>query len=64
MSADRQTAYEAVKDIPTDELASRVVSSLIMAKGNLNKYESLIAMLIRELRGEPHPRAESASANE
>jgi len=49
--------YDKVSDIPTDVLASRFVGTLIMAKGDLNKYEAITAHMIRELRGEPHPNA-------
>lgn len=48
-------SYDCVKDVPTDVLASRFVGSLILCKGNLNKYKELTAYMIRELRGEPHP---------
>lgn len=48
-------AYAKVEDVPTDVLASRFVGSLILAKGNLAKYEALTAQLIRKLRGEPDP---------
>lgn len=47
--------YNKVADVPTDELAARFVGTLIMAKGDLNKYEAMTAHLIRELRGEPTP---------
>jgi hypothetical protein len=49
------TSYASIKDVPTKQLANNFVGSLIMAKGNLNKYGDLAEMLIRELRGEPHP---------
>lgn len=52
---DRTKSYDKVADIPTDILASRFVGTLILAKGNLNKYEAITAHLIRELRGETHP---------
>lgn len=52
---DRTRAYDKISDIPADVLASRFVGTLIMAKGNLNKYKEITAHLIRELRGEPHP---------
>lgn len=47
--------YTRIEDVPTDLLASNFVHSLILAKGNLNKYDELAKMLIRELRGEPAP---------
>lgn len=55
---DRTKNYDKVSDIPTDVLASRFVGTLIMAKGDLNKYEAITAHMIRELRGEPHHDAE------
>lgn len=47
--------YASVTDVPTDVLASRFVGTLILAKGNLVKYEALTAQLIRKVRGEPDP---------
>lgn len=52
---DTPVKYDHVKDVPTDLLAHNVVGSLIFCKGNLNRYKEVIACLIRELRGEPHP---------
>jgi hypothetical protein len=42
-----------IAEVPTERLASNFVTSLILAKGNLNKYQALTEILIRELRGEP-----------
>lgn len=53
--------YASIKDIPTDVLASRFVGSLILCKGNLNQYKDRTAYLIRELRGEPHPKPVESS---
>lgn len=53
-----QKNYDRIADIPTDVLASRFVGTLIMAKGDLNKYKTITAHLIRELRGEPPPNAD------
>lgn len=50
--------HTRITDVPTDLLANRFVGALILANGNLLKYEALTAYLIRELRGEPHPSAE------
>lgn len=47
--------YDHIKDVPTDLLAHNVVGSLITCEGNLNRYKDIISLLIRELRGEPHP---------
>jgi hypothetical protein len=47
--------YNSIKEVPTDLLASNVVGSLILCKGDLNKYRETIGVLIRELRGEEHP---------
>jgi hypothetical protein len=47
--------YNNIKDVPTDLLAHNVVGSLILCKGDLNKYRECLAMLIRELRSEEHP---------
>ena len=44
-----------IEDVPTERLATNFVGSLIRAKGNLNEYQALAEMLIRELRHEPHP---------
>lgn len=48
-------SYEKITDIPTDELASRLVQMLILAEGNLNEHHAQLAYVIRDLRGEPHP---------
>jgi hypothetical protein len=47
--------YASIKDVPTDLLAHNFVGSLILCKGDLNKYKEMTMVLIRELRGEPHP---------
>ncbi len=47
--------FVRIEDVPTDLLAHNFVGSLILAKGNLNKYKELTKMLIRELRGESAP---------
>jgi hypothetical protein len=47
--------HKSIKDVPTDLLAHNVVGSLILCKGDLNKYKETIAVLIRELREEKHP---------
>ena len=44
-----------IRDVPTKQLATNFVCSLIRAKGNINEYQMLTELLIRELRGEPHP---------
>lgn len=56
--------HARVADVPTDLLANRFVGSLILAKGNLLKYEALTAQLIRELRGEPHPSRDGERGDE
>ena len=45
-----------ISEVPTDLLAHNFVGSLIRAEGNLNRYKELTMILIRELRGEPHPK--------
>lgn len=45
--------YTDIKEVPTPLLASQVVSRLISCEGNLNRYKTIITILIRELRGEP-----------
>lgn len=45
-------AFEHLRDIPSDELAHRVVTSLIRCKGNLQLYKQVIAMLIVQMREE------------
>lgn len=47
--------YDSIQEVPTERLAHNFVGSLILAKGNLNRYKALTEMLIRELRGEPAP---------
>ena len=47
--------YASIKDVPTDKLATNFVGMLIMAKGDISKWQAATEMLIRELRGEPHP---------
>lgn len=47
--------YATIQEVPTDLLAHNFVGSLIMAKGNIQKWDELAKMLIRELRGEPAP---------
>jgi hypothetical protein len=47
--------YASLKEVPSETLAHNVVGSLILCDGHLNKYKEVIAVLIRELRGEPHP---------
>jgi hypothetical protein len=44
-----------LKDIKTETLAHNVIGSLIFCKGDLFKMKDVIAVLIRELRGEEHP---------
>ena len=51
--------YASIKDVPTDALATRFVGMLILAKGNIGKWQAAAEMLIRELRGEPHPELDS-----
>ena len=46
------TLYGSIRDVPTEQLAANFVGSLIRAKGNLNEYQILTEILIRELRGE------------
>ena len=46
--------YATIKDVPTVALATRFVEMLIMAKGDVGKWQAAAEMLIRELRGEPH----------
>lgn len=38
--------------IPADKLASNVIGMLILAEGNLNKYQLIIEGLIKEIRKE------------
>lgn len=45
-------AYACLKDMPADILAGRVVSSLIMAKGNINMWQGIVENLIEEIRKE------------
>jgi hypothetical protein len=47
--------YKNIREVPTDLLAHNFVGSLIRCKGDLQKYKELTMLLIRELRGEPHP---------
>jgi hypothetical protein len=47
--------YASLKEVPSEMLAHNVVGSLIFCEGDLHKYKEVIAVLIRELRGEPHP---------
>lgn len=44
--------YLGIKDIPSRELAQRVVGSLILCKGNLNRYAIVLEALIIALREE------------
>lgn len=55
MSEPAPKQYDSIAEIPTRELAGRVVSTLILAKGNINEWQIQIEFLIRELRGEPNP---------
>ncbi|NDQ58570.1 MAG: hypothetical protein GZ088_16000 [Acidipila sp.] len=34
--------YKIIRDIPSDVMASRLVTSLIHAKGNLNMYKDIL----------------------
>ena len=54
-NAAQPPRYTNIQDVPTDLLAHNFVGTLILAKGNLNKYDELTKMLIRQLRGEPDP---------
>lgn len=49
---NEQKRYNKIQDIPTKLLATNFVCALIEAKGNINKYQLLTEMLIKELRGE------------
>lgn len=53
--------YKSLHDVPTDELAGRVVSALIMCKGNVNKWDMTITALITGLRAAPVPPAPQAA---
>lgn len=44
--------YDLLRDVPTEQLARNVVSSLILAKGNISLWDALILKLIKELREE------------
>ena len=55
MTEEPAKRYERIEDVPTDLLAHNFVGTLILAEGNLNKYDELAKMLIRQLRGEPDP---------
>ncbi len=44
--------YKRLRDMPADVLATRVVGSLILAKGNLNEYANVIEALIVNMRAE------------
>lgn len=48
--------FDKIADVPTQLLATRFVGMLIMAKGDISKWQAASEMLIRELRGEPHQR--------
>jgi len=52
--------WERLIDMPTDVLASRVVSTLIMAKGNLNEYDAIIKKLLDSI-AEEHRQTQSES---
>ncbi len=42
--------YTSLAAMPSEVLASRVVGSLILAKGNLNQYDSILTGMITLLR--------------
>ena len=44
--------YDNIADVPTELLARNFIGTLIMAKGNVNKWHAMTLMLIRGLRGE------------
>lgn len=44
--------YNSLREIPPKELAGRVVHSLILAEGNLNKYALIIEKLLEEIHKE------------
>lgn len=48
----RTQAYDSFSEMPPDILASRIVGSLILAEGNLNKYDAIIAHAIKLLKDE------------
>lgn len=50
--SDEQRFYASVRDVPTDKLAHNFVGQLILAKGDISKWDALAARLIRELRNE------------
>ncbi len=49
--------YKSIREIPTQELASRVVQSLILTKGNINEWQKVIGGLITLMREEYEPPA-------
>lgn len=51
-TTEQPTHYKRLRDIPADELAHRVVHTLILQKGNLNLYKELIKRLIEDMRKE------------
>jgi hypothetical protein len=45
-------SYASLADMPPEVLASRVVGSLILAKGNLNKYDEILTRAFAILKVE------------
>ena len=44
--------YERLRDVPAEVLASRLVGSLILQKGNLNMYKVVLTKFIESVRAE------------
>jgi hypothetical protein len=42
--------YAKLADVPADVLASRIVGSLILRKGNLNEYKAVLTKFIQDYR--------------